>query len=305
MRTRSRAGPRCARRRKGSASASGSAARSRSRCRWSAVEVPAARLKRPAAFGDLFSDDRYERVSRALGKAYRDVVRGFRGEFDAPPDLVARPARRVGDRDRAELGRGGGRGGGPLRRRHQRRRRGRGAAGRAAGGDAGPAAPRPRARGRPRLAGGADPGRGDRAAAGGAAARARPHPAPLPAVLRVLDPGRLDRDPRRRSLRDAADPHRRPGRVGAGDHPAGDLGEPAAAGLGRRSLARPDADRLGGDPRGDRRGLGAGAPAARVQGLRRGRVRRLPRRRRRRARDRPVGPQSRRTAACSTPPRRS
>src|SRR4030095_4315869 len=27
----------------------------------------------------------------ALGKAYRDVVRGFRGEFPNPPDLVARP----------------------------------------------------------------------------------------------------------------------------------------------------------------------------------------------------------------------
>ena len=47
----------------------------------------------------------------------------------------------------------------------------------------------------------------------------------------------------------ARDPHRRPGRVGAGDHPARDLGEPAAAGLRRRSLARPDADRLRGDPR--------------------------------------------------------
>ena len=40
---------------------------------------------------DLFSDDKYERVSHALGKAYRDVVRGFRGEFENPPDLVAFP----------------------------------------------------------------------------------------------------------------------------------------------------------------------------------------------------------------------
>jgi alkyldihydroxyacetonephosphate synthase len=55
------------------------------------VEVRAPRLKRPGAFGDLFSDDKYERVSRALGKAYRDVVRGHRGEFEHPPDLVARP----------------------------------------------------------------------------------------------------------------------------------------------------------------------------------------------------------------------
>jgi alkyldihydroxyacetonephosphate synthase len=55
------------------------------------VEVRKPRLKRPEAFGDLFTDDNYERVSRALGKAYRDIVRGFRGEFEHPPDLVALP----------------------------------------------------------------------------------------------------------------------------------------------------------------------------------------------------------------------
>jgi alkyldihydroxyacetonephosphate synthase len=61
------------------------------------VELRASRLKRPAAFGDLFSDDRYERVSHALGKAYRDVVRGFCGRFENPPDLVAFP------RDESEI----------------------------------------------------------------------------------------------------------------------------------------------------------------------------------------------------------
>jgi alkyldihydroxyacetonephosphate synthase len=55
------------------------------------VEVRAPRLKRPDAFGDLFTDAKYERVSRALGKAYRDIVRGHRGEFEHPPDLVALP----------------------------------------------------------------------------------------------------------------------------------------------------------------------------------------------------------------------
>jgi alkyldihydroxyacetonephosphate synthase len=55
------------------------------------VEVRAARLSASGGFGDLFSDDKYERVSHALGKAYRDVVRGFRGEFSNPPDLVAFP----------------------------------------------------------------------------------------------------------------------------------------------------------------------------------------------------------------------
>src|SRR5215218_4904175 len=55
------------------------------------VALRPARLKAPERFGDLFSDGRYDRVSRALGKAYRDVVRGFRGEFENPPDLVAFP----------------------------------------------------------------------------------------------------------------------------------------------------------------------------------------------------------------------
>jgi alkyldihydroxyacetonephosphate synthase len=62
-----------------------------------AVELREPRLKAPAGLGDLFSDDRYERASRALGKAYRDVVRGFRGEFENPPDLIAFP------RDESEI----------------------------------------------------------------------------------------------------------------------------------------------------------------------------------------------------------
>ena len=61
------------------------------------VEIRASRLKGPADLGGLFTDDKYERVSRTLGKAYRDVVRGFRGEFSNPPDLVALP------RDESEI----------------------------------------------------------------------------------------------------------------------------------------------------------------------------------------------------------
>jgi len=61
------------------------------------VELRAARLKAPGELGDLFSDGHYERVSHSLGKAYRDVVRGFRGEFENPPDLVAFP------RDESEI----------------------------------------------------------------------------------------------------------------------------------------------------------------------------------------------------------
>src|SRR3954454_14876366 len=61
------------------------------------VDLRKSRLKVPSAFGELFRDDHYERVSHALGKAYRDVVRGFRGEFENPPDLVAFP------RDESEI----------------------------------------------------------------------------------------------------------------------------------------------------------------------------------------------------------
>jgi alkyldihydroxyacetonephosphate synthase len=57
----------------------------------SAVALRPPRLKRPSGFGDLYADDDYQRACHALGKAYRDVVRGFRGEFENPPDLVARP----------------------------------------------------------------------------------------------------------------------------------------------------------------------------------------------------------------------
>jgi alkyldihydroxyacetonephosphate synthase len=62
-----------------------------------AVELRAPRLKRPEALGGLFSDGKYERASHALGKAYRDVVRGFYGKFENPPDLVASP------RDESEI----------------------------------------------------------------------------------------------------------------------------------------------------------------------------------------------------------
>jgi alkyldihydroxyacetonephosphate synthase len=61
------------------------------------VELRAPRLKVPGGFGDLFSDGKYERVLHSLGKAYRDVVRGFYGKFENPPDLVAFP------RDESEI----------------------------------------------------------------------------------------------------------------------------------------------------------------------------------------------------------
>jgi alkyldihydroxyacetonephosphate synthase len=56
-----------------------------------AVELPESRLAPPKELAEMFSAERYDRVTHALGKAYRDVVRGFRGEFANPPDLVAYP----------------------------------------------------------------------------------------------------------------------------------------------------------------------------------------------------------------------
>ena len=87
-----------------------------------AVELPESRLKPPKELAAMFSAERYDRIAHSLGKAYRDVVRGFRGEFTNPPDLVAYPesAEDV-DVDPQLLRRREGRGD-PLRRRHQRRR---------------------------------------------------------------------------------------------------------------------------------------------------------------------------------------
>jgi alkyldihydroxyacetonephosphate synthase len=62
-----------------------------------AIELREPRLEPPAALAETCSADRYDRVSHALGKAYRDVVRGMRGQIDNPPDVVARP------RDEAEV----------------------------------------------------------------------------------------------------------------------------------------------------------------------------------------------------------
>jgi alkyldihydroxyacetonephosphate synthase len=53
--------------------------------------LPPPRVEPPPSLSHLFRSDPYERVSHALGRGYRDVVRGFRGQIEAPPDLVAHP----------------------------------------------------------------------------------------------------------------------------------------------------------------------------------------------------------------------
>ena len=128
-------------------------------------------------------------------------------------------------------------------------------------GDDRPEGARPGARGRRGVAVGADPGRRHRAGPRGATRLARAHAPPLSAVVSVLDARRLDRHARRRSLRDALHPHRRPRRVGPGADTDRSVGVAPASWLGRRRLARPDADWLRGHARRDHRGVGQGPPA--------------------------------------------
>jgi alkyldihydroxyacetonephosphate synthase len=56
-----------------------------------ALELPAPRVAVPASLADICSDDVHARACHALGKSYADVVRGFRGQFEHPPDFVALP----------------------------------------------------------------------------------------------------------------------------------------------------------------------------------------------------------------------
>jgi alkyldihydroxyacetonephosphate synthase len=56
-----------------------------------AIDLPPPRVEPPPSLSHLFRSAPYERVSHALGRAYRDVVRGFRGRISDPPDLVAHP----------------------------------------------------------------------------------------------------------------------------------------------------------------------------------------------------------------------
>ena len=56
-----------------------------------AIELPPPRLDPPASLAHICRSDPYERVTHSYGKAYRDVIRAFRGRFDNPTDVVAHP----------------------------------------------------------------------------------------------------------------------------------------------------------------------------------------------------------------------
>jgi alkyldihydroxyacetonephosphate synthase len=55
------------------------------------VALAAARVQAPAALAEICADDDHARASHAMGKSYTDIVNGFRGRFEHPPDFVASP----------------------------------------------------------------------------------------------------------------------------------------------------------------------------------------------------------------------
>jgi alkyldihydroxyacetonephosphate synthase len=55
------------------------------------VELPAPRCRPPDALAALCSTVPRVRARHAYGRSFRDLVRGLRGEYSNPPDVVARP----------------------------------------------------------------------------------------------------------------------------------------------------------------------------------------------------------------------
>ena len=177
------------------------------------LDLRAPRVAPPDALAPICSTWAEDRAGHAYGKSFRDVVRAFHGDVPEPPDVVARPG------DEAELaavldwcGSGGiaavpyGAGSSVV-------------GGVETGGDWAAGYRGVVSVDLARMDGVLEVDRTSRAAriAAGATGprieeQLRPagaHPAPLPAVLRVLHPRRLDRHPLRRALRHEPHPHRR------------------------------------------------------------------------------------------------
>jgi alkyldihydroxyacetonephosphate synthase len=55
------------------------------------LSLRAPRVAAPSALAEVCSTETFDRAAHTYGKSYRDVVRGFRGELPAPPDVVAFP----------------------------------------------------------------------------------------------------------------------------------------------------------------------------------------------------------------------
>ncbi len=56
-----------------------------------AVRMPAPRVAAPMALAAVATDAAADRASHTYGKSYRDLARGFAGDFSPAPDLVVRP----------------------------------------------------------------------------------------------------------------------------------------------------------------------------------------------------------------------
>src|SRR3954468_20048551 len=56
------------------------------------LELPPPRLEPPSSLAGVCAPHPYTRARHAYGKAYRDIVRAFRGRIDNPPDVVAFPS---------------------------------------------------------------------------------------------------------------------------------------------------------------------------------------------------------------------
>jgi alkyldihydroxyacetonephosphate synthase len=55
------------------------------------LSLPSPRLSPPPALADVCTSELRPRAAHTYGKSFRDVVRGFHGDFACPPDVVARP----------------------------------------------------------------------------------------------------------------------------------------------------------------------------------------------------------------------
>ena len=245
----------------------------------------AARERLATAVGaDNVRDDRATRIAHAVGRSYPDLVRIRSGDASSAPDAVVLPesAEQVAavlaacaEHRVAVVPFGGGtergrrRGAGPRRLRR--------------GDLARPGAPVGDGRGGPDVAHGAARLRPVRTRGGAAAARAGRDARPLPAVVRVLDRGRLGGHALGGPGVDRLWAHRRARRGAALRHAGGRARHEARAGLGGRSQRARAGGGLRGRPGRDLRGDRLRAPGTDgaplrglvVRELRRG-LRRLP-----------------------------
>lgn len=57
------------------------------------VEMPAPRIEIPASLASFCTIDKAERARHSYGRSFPDILRGFQGRYDSPPDIVAYPTK--------------------------------------------------------------------------------------------------------------------------------------------------------------------------------------------------------------------